>query len=284
MKSRAKKDPRRAEFDDLYQRHSREVWALAYARWLNADVAQDIMQEAFLRLWKQWQEGCCILNPRAWLLRVARNLAEDYAKSSFRRNGTHAPETMNAVKGRDLLPLEKMEREEAFRSLRLELNELATADREILTLRYGLDYNATQIAELLEINTTAVHMRLSLRQAATRRSTYRTRSDIATMNEFLSPEPPQGPIDGLLRAFFHKEIPNPWPQAKVLPSGCALPASPSWTHGYSRAILVAAVALLLFGYLTVAGKFPVSSNDGLKLDRERTIGSKPRVESSLQRK
>jgi len=161
MKSRPKTDPRRAEFDDIYQRHTREVWALAYARWLNAEVALDIMQEAFLRLWKQWQEGGEILNPRAWLLRVARNLAEDYAKSAFRRNGTQPPQTMNGVKGRDILPLDKMEQEETFGELRKQLNQLAPADREILTLRYGLDYNANQIAEILDINSTAVHMRLS---------------------------------------------------------------------------------------------------------------------------
>src|SRR5437016_1472585 len=81
-------DSLRAEFEALYQRYSREVWALAYARWMNADTALDITQEAFLRLWKQWETGEKILNPRAWLLRVARNLAEDYAKSAFRRNGT----------------------------------------------------------------------------------------------------------------------------------------------------------------------------------------------------
>src|SRR5262249_56085290 len=80
-----------AEFDALYQRHSREVWALAYARWMNADTAMDIAQETFLRLWKQWEAGEDIVNPRAWLLRVARNLAEDHAKSASRRNGTHPP-------------------------------------------------------------------------------------------------------------------------------------------------------------------------------------------------
>ena len=161
MKSRPKTDPRRAEFDEIYERHTREVWALAYARWLNAEVALDIMQEAFLRLWRQWQDGGEILNPRAWLLRVARNLAEDYAKSAFRRNGTQPPQTMNGVKGRDILPLDKMERDETFGQLRRELDQLAPADREILTLRYGLDYNASQIADILDINTTAVHMRLS---------------------------------------------------------------------------------------------------------------------------
>ncbi len=152
---------RHADFETLYQRHSREVWALAYARWMDADTALDITQEAFLRLWKQWEEGETILNPRAWLLRVARNLAEDFAKSSFRRNGTHPPQVMNGVRAHDPLPLESLEREETFAQLREVLEQLPEADREILTLRYALDYNANDIAEMLAINATAVHMRLS---------------------------------------------------------------------------------------------------------------------------
>lgn len=152
---------RQADFEGLYQRHSREVWALAYARWLNADLAQDVMQEAFLRLWRQWQEGGDIQNPRAWLLRVARNLAEDYAKSAFRRNGTCPPQTMNGLRGDETPPLERLEREETFAQLRAELGHLGDADREILTLRYGLEYNAAEIADLLDIAPTAVHMRLS---------------------------------------------------------------------------------------------------------------------------
>jgi RNA polymerase sigma-70 factor (ECF subfamily) len=151
----------RADFEALYQRHSREVWALAYARWMNADTAMDITQEAFLRLWKQWETGEKIINPRAWLLRVARNLAEDYAKSAFRRNGTHPPQTMNGVRSDDPLPLELLEREETFGRLRDVLEQLRQDDREILTLRYALDYDTNQIADVLAIQTTAVHMRLS---------------------------------------------------------------------------------------------------------------------------
>src|SRR5437660_3903937 len=154
-------DDARGDFEELYQRHSREVWALAYARWMNADTAMDITQEAFLRLWKQWENGEAILNPRAWLLRVARNLAEDHAKSAFRRNGTHPPQTMNGVQAHDPLPLESLEREETFAQLHGVLEQMPQADREILTLRYALDYPTGEIAELLGINATAVHMRLS---------------------------------------------------------------------------------------------------------------------------
>ena len=134
---------------------------MAYARWMDADTALDITQEAFLRLWKQWEGGETIVNPRAWLLRVARNLAEDFAKSAFRRNGTHPPQLMNGVKSHDPLPLEALEREENFEQLRQVMEQMPEADREILTLRYALDYNANEIAELLAINATAVHMRLS---------------------------------------------------------------------------------------------------------------------------
>lgn len=153
---------RRSEFEALHQQHSREVWALAYARWMDSDLALDVTQEAFLRLWKQWEAGGeDIQNPRAWLLRVARNLAEDYAKSAFRRNGTQPPELLNGVRSSQPLPADELERQEQFAQLRAVLDELAPADREILTLRYALDYDANTIAEQLSIAVTAVHMRLS---------------------------------------------------------------------------------------------------------------------------
>lgn len=152
---------RHADFEALYERHSREVWALAFARRMDSDTALDVMQEAFVRLWQQWEDGTKILNPRAWLLRVARNLAEDHAKSAFRRNGTQPPQTMNGVLSREPMPLDLLEREESFGQLRKVLRELSTSDREILTFRYALDYPTEQIAETLGINSTAVHMRLS---------------------------------------------------------------------------------------------------------------------------
>lgn len=162
MKSSSRQSEKRhADFEALYQRHAREVWALVYARWLNSDTALDIAQETFLRLWKQWETGETILNPRAWLLRVARNLAEDHAKSAFRRNGTHPPQTMNGVQSPERLPIERLEQEETFAQVRHVLEELPPTDREILTLRYALDYDTDQIADVLAINPTAVHMRLS---------------------------------------------------------------------------------------------------------------------------
>ena len=150
-----------AEFDSLYQRHSRAVWAAAYARRMEAETALDIMQEAFCRFWRQTQQGECIRHPKAWLLRVARNLAEDEAKSAFRRNGTSGPEHLSQLRARLASPLEQVLNNEERAHVRHWLAELPAADREILTMKYALGHGTEEIAEALEISPAAVHMRLS---------------------------------------------------------------------------------------------------------------------------
>src|SRR5947208_2345068 len=90
-----------ADFQAIYDRYSREVWAVVYARWLQSDAAVDIMQETFLRYWKHSRSQAePIREPRPWLLRVARNLAEDYRKNAFQRNGTWDPLEFNGVAGK----------------------------------------------------------------------------------------------------------------------------------------------------------------------------------------
>jgi RNA polymerase sigma-70 factor, ECF subfamily len=155
------RDDHQAAFELLYQQHAREVWAVAYGRWAEADFARDITQDVFLRLWKSLEAGEVLDNPRAWLMRVSRNLAEDVANSAFRRNGTQSPETFGSVNSRELQPLERLEKDESFAQVRKLLDDLNPADREILLFRYALDLSCEEIAERFETTVVAVHMRLS---------------------------------------------------------------------------------------------------------------------------
>ena len=150
-----------AEFEALYHRHSKAVWAVAYARRLEPEAARDVTQEAFSRLWKQALAGEVIRHPKAWLLRVARNLAEDYAKCAFSRNGTQPPEAMAALAGRWETPLDAAVAAEEREQVRRFLAGLAEADREVLTLKYALGYGTEAIAAELGVSAAAVHMRLS---------------------------------------------------------------------------------------------------------------------------
>jgi len=58
-------------------------------------------------------------------------------------------------------PHDVLEQRELYEQIRGYLAELAPADRDILTLKYALDYDAPAIADVLDVNVAAVHMRLS---------------------------------------------------------------------------------------------------------------------------
>ena len=98
---------------------------------------------------------------RAWLIRVARNLSEDVARGSFQRNGTFGPEMFETIGSKTESPDLRMETLELHQQLREGLQEIAAQDRELLTMRYALDYEVPEIAKALELQPSAVHMRLS---------------------------------------------------------------------------------------------------------------------------
>jgi hypothetical protein len=70
--------------------------------------------------------------------------------------------------------------------------------------------------------------------------------------------PPPDELDGLLRAFFQAEIPDPWPSLEAPAPRIALPVTPdSVRKGFwsSHLALAASVALLLGGSLFLSGSF-----------------------------
>jgi RNA polymerase sigma-70 factor (ECF subfamily) len=160
MKTTAIDSPHQT-LETLYRCHSREIWAMAYARWLDADLALDLVQEAFFRLWKQMQSGREILHPQAWLLRVAKNLGGDFSKCAFRRNGTQPGQFLDSLAKNQQIPLEKLAVAETCAQLRAQISKMSRLDREVLTLRYALDYRTRQIANRLNMSVAAVNMRLS---------------------------------------------------------------------------------------------------------------------------
>lgn len=98
-------------------------------------VAEELVQEAFLRLHGVWSD---IENPRAWAYRTVRNLALNYLRD-------HRPEAELEAEGvahEAKLPAEQLGRDEAVGTVRGLMAELPTEDRELIRLKYleGLRY------------------------------------------------------------------------------------------------------------------------------------------------
>src|ERR1700739_515163 len=64
----------------------------------NADDAQDVAQEAFLRCWRTQESLPDIHNLRAWILRVGLNVAKDLQRSAWRRR-------VKPLLGADAMPM-----------------------------------------------------------------------------------------------------------------------------------------------------------------------------------
>lgn len=72
----------RAAFDALYDEHLQPVHAYLLARTRDPEAAQDLLQETFLRAWRNIAEVAALESgrQRAWLVAVARNLVIDRAR------------------------------------------------------------------------------------------------------------------------------------------------------------------------------------------------------------
>ncbi|HET6745033.1 MAG TPA: RNA polymerase sigma factor [Candidatus Limnocylindria bacterium] len=64
----------------LYDAHQRELFTFLLASTRDRAVAEDLLQETFLRLVHEVQADRLPLNPRAWLYRVAANLLVSRAR------------------------------------------------------------------------------------------------------------------------------------------------------------------------------------------------------------
>jgi RNA polymerase sigma-70 factor (ECF subfamily) len=118
------------DFDDLFQRLYPSLFRYLHRLTGDADVAEDIAQEAFVRLLKQPLPESEV---RPWLFTVAMNLVRDRARRTERRHRllTTAPPLVTA----GVLPDDAVERNERIEAVRLALDQLPDRDRQLLLMR-----------------------------------------------------------------------------------------------------------------------------------------------------
>ena len=123
----------------------RPLLAYAFSILGRREVAQDVVQEAFLKL---HQSEVPVTAPKAWLYRTVRNLAINTGKRRSRESSLEAQEEDSGeAPGDDSLPGEALERNEILGLARVMVDELDARARSVVKLKFeeGLSYK--QIAE-----------------------------------------------------------------------------------------------------------------------------------------
>jgi len=141
---------------------------LIYARRLveQDEAAQDIVQEAFLRLHADFES---VRQPQAWLYRTVHNLAMNQLRAG-RKIVPLAPEEAERNEPSDTQPLpdEYIERMEAIGQTRLCLDTLDARQRELVRLKFeeGLTYKEISERTQLSISNVGYLLHHALKELA----------------------------------------------------------------------------------------------------------------------
>jgi RNA polymerase sigma-70 factor (ECF subfamily) len=152
-----------AAFEILYDRHSKTAYALAFRIVGDAGVAEEVVQEAFLSLWRRAESyGETRGTVRAWLLAIVHHRAVDRLRSRSTREDQQ--ETLEEA----ALPPDTADTwEQARQSLegaqvREALLQLPPDQRRSITLAYFGGYSHDEIARLLGVPLGTVKGRLRI--------------------------------------------------------------------------------------------------------------------------
>lgn len=148
-----------AAWEALVREHQASVFRLAYLRLGDADEAEDVAQEAFIRAYRGLGGFDRARAVRPWLLGIAAHLASNRRRSAgrylaaLRRAFQSGPAPVEQPPDR---PSAQWEAETLWRAVR----RLRAIDQEVIYLRYFLELAEAEIAASLGVAPGTVKSRL----------------------------------------------------------------------------------------------------------------------------
>ncbi len=153
-------------FEVVFDRHAGAAFSLAYRMCGRQGLAEDIVQEAFLSLWRTGARyDRARGSVRSWVLRAVHNRAIDVFRREVSRAGrdVHDEAIGEVLVARERTEVEVEWRDDA-RLVRGALEQLPPDQRQVIELAYFGGLSHSQIAEALDLpgGTVKGRMRLGL--------------------------------------------------------------------------------------------------------------------------
>ena len=161
-------------FRVLVDRHSRSIYRLAYRMTGRAEDAEDVVQDTFVRAYRQLSRFEERSNFATWLYRVGFNCAIDYMRSRPRREAAEAPDVLERRPEADRGPSldDLVFAGEIGACIETALGTLSPQERAAFLMRHFHEYSIEEICAALDLKSNAAKhsifravrkMRLALR-------------------------------------------------------------------------------------------------------------------------
>jgi RNA polymerase sigma-70 factor (ECF subfamily) len=153
-------------FEIVFDRHGGPAFSLAYRMCGRRAVAEEVVQEAFLSLWRSGARYDRTRGSvRSWVLGVVHNRAVDSLRRHLARDSRNVADDgiIERMAAPELTDAEAARREES-NAVRGALGELPAEQRQVIELAYFGGFTHTQIADMLgtPVGTIKGRMRLGL--------------------------------------------------------------------------------------------------------------------------
>ena len=152
-------DPGRSGFEAFFERHHVPLYRALWLMTRNRHEAEEIMQDAFLKLWERWDRVASLPDPEGYLFRTALNLW----RSRLRRAAVALRKAVH-----QLPPDDQMAIVEQRDAMARALKPLPSRQRAALILMDVLDLPSDEAARILGIKPVTVRV-LAARARATLR-------------------------------------------------------------------------------------------------------------------
>lgn len=140
----------RAAFEELVKETHRRVYNLAYHMLSNAQEAEDLTQEVYLRAWRALPEFRGEAQFSTWLYRITLNTALNYQRTLRGREQTvNAAEALARFEAPSTDPADAATLKDRNARLWAAVRRLAQRYRIVLALFYQHELSYTEIAEVL---------------------------------------------------------------------------------------------------------------------------------------
>src|SRR5688572_11679358 len=144
-------------FRVLVDRHSRSIYRLAYRMTGKNEDAEDVVQETFVRAYRQLGRFESRSNFATWLYRIGFNCAIDYMRARPHRETAETHETLDllprAQQGPSLEDL--VYAGEVGECVHVALNELSAQERAAFLMRHYQGCSIEEICVALDLKTNA---------------------------------------------------------------------------------------------------------------------------------
>jgi len=142
------------QLERIIDEHQQQLFSFAFFRVGSYEVAQDIVQDVFIKLYENIQHLSAANNVKAYLLKTISNACTDYIRKNGKIQFVDVENVANELTDED-------EKRCLSEFLRIDdiLNNLPAEQAEILRLKFVDSLNFVEISELLDVNVNTVKSR-----------------------------------------------------------------------------------------------------------------------------